>query len=144
MTPQEQLIEFRLNQKKELTPQELLQEFRTSQSSKSSLGMKRAESFKDLSDSVSGKDENFDYTTGAAGGLRAKVSFGETPEEKELILRKIVGEEGYTKDSQGRLALTEVGQINQGMEPIGKNLVLEEEGLSMRDIALARFIDKIA
>ena len=135
MTPQEQLIEFRLNQKKELSPQELLQDFRASQPKTSSIGMRKAKSFEELMSAASGQDERFDYETGAAGGLRAKVSFGETPEEKELILRKIVGEEGYTKDSQGRLALTEAGQINQGMEPIGKNLVLEEEGLSMRDIS---------
>ena len=102
---------------------------------KSNLGMPRAKSFEELRASASGREEGFDYTTGAAGGLRAKVSFGETPEEKELILRKIVGEEGYTKDSQGRLALTEAGQVSQGMEPIGKNLVLEEEGFSMRDIS---------
>ena len=135
MTPQEQLIEFRLNQKKELSPQELLQDFRASQPKTSSIGMRKAKSFEELMSAASGQDERFDYETGAAGGLRAKVSFGETPEEKELILRKIVGEEGYTKDSQGRLALTEAGQVSQGMEPIGKNLVLEEEGFSMRDIS---------
>ena len=102
---------------------------------KSSLGMGRAPSFADLRDSASGRDEGFDYDTGAAGGLRAKISFGETPEEKELILQKIVGEEGYTKDSKGRLALTESGQVSQGMEPIGQNLIIEDEGFSMRDIS---------
>jgi len=102
---------------------------------KSSLGMKRATSFDDLIKKTSDKDEGFDYKTGAAGGLRAKISFGETAEEKELILRKIVGEEGYTKDSKGLLALTEAGQVSQGMEPIGQNLIIEDEGFSMRDIS---------
>ena len=135
MTPQEQLRQFRSLQNEQLSPQEQLKKFRESQSKPSSLGMQKAKSFEDLMSSASGKDEGFDYKTGAAGGLRAKVSFGETPEEKELILRKIVGEEGYTKDSQGRLALTEAGQVSQGMEPTGKNLILEEEGFSLRDIS---------
>ena len=136
MTPQEQLRQFRDSQKAERSPQDLLKEFRASQSGGSSLGMSRPKSFADLDQSSSGKDEQmFDYDTGAGGGLRAKISFGETPEEKELILRKIVGEKGYTKDPQGRLALTEAGQVSQGMEPVGKNLIIEDEGFSLRDVS---------
>ena len=105
MTPQEQLRQFRLLQGEQLSPQEQLKKFRASQSGGSSLGMERAPSFEDLRGSASNRDEGFDYDTGAAGGLRAYISFGETAEEKELILRKIVGEEGYTKDSKGLLAL---------------------------------------
>ena len=96
---------------------------------------RRASSFDDIVRQTSGEDEGFDYDTGAAGGLRSKISFGETAEEKELILRKIVGEEGYTKDSKGLLALTEAGQLSQGMEPIGQNLIIEDEGLSFRDVS---------
>ena len=135
MTPQEQLRQFRLLQGEQLSPQEQLKKFRASQSGGSSLGMERAPSFEDLRGSASNRDEGFDYDTGAAGGLRAYISFGETAEEKELILRKIVGEEGYTKDSKGLLALTEAGQLSQGMEPIGQNLIIEDEGFSMRDIS---------
>ena len=136
MTPQEELAALRSSQKKPLTPIEELRQLRASQDRGSSLGMSRARSFDELLASTSGKDEQmFDYTTGAAGGLRAKISFGETPEEKELILKKIVGDEGYTKDSQGRLALTEAGQISQGMKPVGKNLIIEEEGFSLRDVS---------
>ena len=105
---------------------------------KSSLGGPRApKSFSDLNiSSSSGKDtENFDYKTGARGGLRAKLSFMETQEEKENLLKNLVGEEGYIKDSEGRLALTEAGQISQGMESVGKNLVIEDEGFSARDFA---------
>ena len=126
MTPQEQLRLFREGRQKQLTPQEQLRKFRSSKSGGSSLGLPRAKSFADLVSQSSNRDEGFDYETGAAGGLRAKISFGETPEEKELILRKIVGEEGYTKDSKGLLALTEAGQASQGMEPIGQNLVIED------------------
>jgi len=135
MTPQEQLRLFREGQKETLTPQEQLKKFRSSKSGGSYLGLPRATSFDDLLSKTSGKDEGFDYKTGAAGGLRAKISFGETAEEKELILRKIVGEEGYTKDSKGLLALTEAGQVSQGMEPIGQNLIIEDEGLSFRDVS---------
>jgi len=135
MTPQEQLRLFREGQKETLTPQEQLKKFRSSESGGSYLGLPRARSFDDLLSKTSGKDEGFDYKTGAAGGLRAKISFGETAEEKELILRKIVGEEGYTKDSKGLLALTEAGQVSQGMEPIGQNLIIEDEGFSLRDVS---------
>lgn len=81
------------------------------------------------------EDENFDYESGADSGLRALMSFGETAGEREGILRDIVGEGGYTRDSQGRLALTEAGQRARGMEPIGKNLVIEDKGFSLGDFA---------
>ena len=138
MTPQEQLRLFREGQKKEtsiqgLSPQEQLAQFRASRSVGSSLGMERAKSFDELTTETG--DENFDYETGASGGLRALVSFGETPGDKEAILKKLVGEEGYTKDSEGRLALTPEGQKIRGMEPSDKNIVLEEKGFSFRDLA---------
>lgn len=79
--------------------------------------------------------ENFDYTTGAGSGLRSLMSFGETPEDREAILRSIVGEEGYVKDAAGRLALTEAGQRARGMEPVGKNLIIEDEGFSLADLS---------
>ena len=99
---------------------------------KSSTGLSRLQSFED----ILGKDEQmFDYTTGAGGGLRAKLSFMETDEERQNFLRQRVGDEGFTKDSKGRLALTEAGQIAEGMEPIGKNLIIDERGASLRDVA---------
>jgi len=82
------------------------------------------------------KDKDFDYETGADSGIRAKVSFGETDEEQELILKKEVGDAGYTKDSFGRLALTPEGQRIRGMENISdKNIILEDEGFSFGDVA---------
>ena len=51
------------------------------------------------------------------------------------LLRQRVGEDGFTKDSKGNLALTEAGQIAEGMEPIGKNLIIDERGASLRDVA---------
>lgn len=137
MTPQEQLRKFRESQQKQLSPQEQLKKFRASQSRGSSLGMARPKSFEELSSSSTGKDlGNFDYTTGAKAGIRAALSFMETPQEKENLLRQKVGESGFTKDSKGRLALTPEGQAKLGYEPIEKNLVIEEEGFRLgRDLA---------
>jgi len=81
------------------------------------------------------RDEGFDYETGADSGLRALMSFGETAEEQEAILLKTVGQEGYTRDSKGRLALTPEGQRQRGIEPIDGNLVIEDEGFSFGDVA---------
>tara|TARA_R100001126_G_scaffold102658_1_gene88077 strand:- start:1678 stop:4671 length:2994 start_codon:yes stop_codon:yes gene_type:complete len=105
-----------------------------------SLAFKDLGSGKSLSDLVSEKeskdqDADFDYETGAGSGLRAMLSFGETQGDKEAILTKLVGKEGFTTDSKGRLALTEEGQRKRGMDPIGKNLVIEDKGFSFGDIA---------
>ena len=90
----------------------------------------------DLAGRDSGKDtENFEYKTGADSGLRALLSFGESAEDQEAILEKLVGADGFTRDKAGRLALTQEGQRKRGMEPIGKNLVIEDEGFSFGDIA---------
>ena len=130
MTPQEELRKFRESQ---LSPQELLRKFRAENPTGSSLGMERAKSFADLV--TKSKDQDFDYDTGAKGGLRAKLSFMETAEEKENFLRQRVGDEGFTKDSKGNLALTPAGQAKEGMEPIGKNLVIEDKGFTLRDFS---------
>lgn len=81
------------------------------------------------------EDEGFDYTTGADSSLRALLSFGETPEDQEAILNRLVGPEGFTRDSRGNLALTEAGQIARGMQPIQGNLVIEDKGFSLGDFA---------
>ena len=81
------------------------------------------------------QNEKFDYETGADSGLRALLSFGETSGDREAILKKLVGEDGFTRDGEGRLALTEQGQRARGMQPVGKNLIIEDEGFSFGDIA---------
>ena len=148
MTPQDELRLVRALNSDNISPNQELKITRALNSGEGSvdsilgkpersIGLRTAPKFSDLdSRSESGKDtENFDYKTGAGGGLRAKLSFMETEEEKENLLKNLVGEEGYTKDSEGRLALTEAGQISQGMESVGKNLVIEDEGFSARDFA---------
>ena len=92
--------------------------------------------FDELRRQASGKDEGFDYETGAKGRIRTELSFMETPEEKENLLIRRVGEEGFTKASSGRLSITPDGQSKLGYEPIDQNLVIEEEGFSLgRDLA---------
>ena len=81
------------------------------------------------------EDPNFDYKTGADSGLRALLSFGESAEDKEAILTKIVGADGFTRDSAGRLALTPQGQRAREMDPQDRNLIIEDEGFSFGDIA---------
>lgn len=97
----------------------------------------KARTFEDIlaETKTASRDEGFDYETGADSGLRAKISFGETAEEQELILANEVGREGYTRDSFGRLALTPEGQRKRGMEPINGNLIIEDEGFSLGDLA---------
>ena len=91
---------------------------------------------KTLVDERVGRDrENFDYESGGDGKLRSLMSFGETQGDRESILRSLVGETGYIKDKAGRLALTPEGQKIRGMEPSQKNIVIEDEGFSMRDIS---------
>ena len=91
---------------------------------------------KELVDIRQGRDrENFDYTTGADGRLRSLLSFAETDGDREAILESLVGSDGFVKDKAGRYSLTKKGQEKRGMEPIGKNLVIEDEGFSMRDFS---------
>ena len=133
MTPQEQLKKFRESQ---LSPQERLRKFRA-QSERNPFGVARAKSFDQLDADSTGEDKgNFDYKTGAKAGIRAALSFMETPEEKENLLKQKVGSSGFTKDSKGRLALTPEGQKKLGYDPISKNLIIEEEGFRLgRDLA---------
>lgn len=95
----------------------------------------QASSFDEIVKRSSGEDEGFDYKRGGTGNLRMKLSFMETPEEKENFLRQQVGTDGYTKDSKGRLALTPRGQAAIGQEPIEKNVIIDEEGFTLRDLA---------
>tara|TARA_Y100001937_G_scaffold103547_1_gene142800 strand:+ start:1025 stop:4090 length:3066 start_codon:yes stop_codon:yes gene_type:complete len=98
--------------------------------------LRTGKDLKTLVDERQGRDtENFDYKTGADGRLRSLMSFGETESDREAILKRIVGEDGYVRDKGGQLALTPTGQKIRGMEPIGKNLIIEDEGFSMRDFS---------
>ena len=79
MTPQEELKALRAERnKKQLSAQEELKQLRSSQT------IERLKSFDELiKDSPTQDEQMFDYEKGARGGLRAKLSFMETTEEKE-------------------------------------------------------------
>ena len=63
-----------------------------------------------LADERMGRDrENFDYSSGADGRLRSLMSFGETEQDREAILKSLVGDDGYVRDPSGKLALTAAG-----------------------------------
>ena len=98
--------------------------------------IRTGKSLQELVNERQGRDlDNFDYKSGADGKLRSLMSFGETESDREAILKRIVGEDGYVRDKGGQLALTPTGQKIRGMEPIGKNLIIEDEGFSMRDFS---------
>ena len=93
-------------------------------------------SLQELVNERQGRDlDNFDYKSGADGKLRSLMSFGETESDREAILKRIVGEDGYVRDKGGQLALTPTGQKIRGMEPTEKNIVIEDKGFSMRDFS---------
>ncbi len=98
--------------------------------------LNKGKTLKEMSDERQGRDTaNFDYSTGADGRLRSLLSFAETDKDREAILKKVVGEAGFVRDAGGNLALTQEGQKARGIDPIGKNLVIDETGFSMRDIS---------
>ena len=102
-----------------------------------STGQRKLErrSFDEIIGQIQTPDENFDYETGAGSGIRALVSFGETPEEQAAILATRVGQDGFVRDSRGNLALTPAGQARLGMDVSEKNIVLEDKGISFGDFA---------
>jgi len=74
------------------------------------------QSLEDLVNKRRGRDlDKFDYSSGADGKLRSLISFGETSGDKEAILTSLVGEDGFTRDEGGNLALTEKGQLSRGI-----------------------------
>ena len=81
-------------------------------------------------------ESQFDYTTGIGNiGLRAQLDTAETKEEKERVLSRYVGSRNFIYDANGRLAITPNGQRRLGLEPIDKNIVVDEDGMSFGDFA---------
>ena len=81
-------------------------------------------------------ESQFDYQTGIGDlALRAQLDTAETKEEKERVLSKYVGSRNFIYDANGRLAITPNGQRRLGLEPIDKNIVVDEDGMSFGDFA---------
>ena len=81
-------------------------------------------------------ESQFDYQTGIGDlALRAQLDTAETKEEKERVLSRYVGSRNFIYDSNGRLAVTPDGQRRLGLEPTDKNIVVDEESMSIADFA---------
>lgn len=82
-------------------------------------------------------DKDFDYESGVdATWLRVKLGAMETLAGKEKVLESSVGSKGFTRDSQGNLALTPNGLRTLGIVPnTSKNVVIDESGFSANDFA---------
>tara|TARA_R100001460_G_scaffold41208_1_gene76695 strand:+ start:6704 stop:10015 length:3312 start_codon:yes stop_codon:yes gene_type:complete len=80
-------------------------------------------------------DKRFDYDSGVqAPWLRTKLAAMETLGGKEKVLEDAVGSDGFTRDSSGSLALTPLGMERLGFDATGKNVIIDESGLSMNDL----------
>ena len=81
-------------------------------------------------------DTEFDYETGIDNiRLRGQLDMAETQEEKESVLRKYVGSQGFAYDANGRLAVTPLGQKRLNLNPTDKNIIVDEESMSTGDFA---------
>tara|TARA_R110000803_G_scaffold34965_1_gene75977 strand:- start:158 stop:3265 length:3108 start_codon:yes stop_codon:yes gene_type:complete len=89
------------------------------------------------------EEEDFDYDTGIQNVfLRAQLDMADNLKEKEGVLNKYAGSNGYVRDTKGNLAINPIGQqrlINRGMLDkklrSNKNIVVDESGFSFSDFA---------
>lgn len=89
------------------------------------------------------EEEDFDYQTGIQNKfLRAQLDMAENIEEKEGVLQRYAGSNGFIRDLRGNLAITPIGQrrlISRGMldknQLSNKNIIIDEEGFSSADFA---------
>ena len=90
----------------------------------------------------------FDYDTGVRGrGIRAKLARGDSMDERDGIAENLFGEDGFTHNSSGQMALTPAGLRRIGLEPdyitladgskIGLNRIVDERtfGFTQGDLA---------
>ena len=89
------------------------------------------------------EEEDFDYKTGIQNAfLRAQLDMADNMEEKEGVLQRYAGSDGFIRDTRGNLAVTPLGQRRlsyKGMldeeQVSDKNIVIDEEGFSFSDFA---------
>ena len=89
------------------------------------------------------EEEDFDYKTGIQNAfLRAQLDMADNMEEKEGVLQRYAGSDGFIRDTRGNLAVTPLGQRRlsyKGMldknQVSDKNIVIDEEGFSFTDFA---------
>ena len=89
------------------------------------------------------EEEDFDYKTGIQSSfLRGQLDMADNIEEKEGVLQRYAGSDGFIRDTRGNLAVTPLGQrrlSSKGMldkdKISNKNIVIDEEGFSFADFA---------
>jgi hypothetical protein len=89
------------------------------------------------------EEEDFDYKTGIQNAfLRTQLDMADNMEEKESVLQRYAGSDGFIRDTRGNLAITPLGQRRlsyKGMldkdQMSNKNIVIDEEGFSFSDFA---------
>jgi len=89
------------------------------------------------------EEEDFDYKTGIQSSfLRGQLDMADNMEEKEGVLQRYAGSDGFIRDTRGNLAITPLGQrrlSSKGMldkdKISNKNIVIDEEGFSFADFA---------
>ena len=89
------------------------------------------------------EEEDFDYKTGIQSSfLRGQLDMADNMEEKEGVLQRYAGSDGFIRDTRGNLAITPLGQkrlSSKGMldkdNISNKNIVIDEEGFSFADFA---------
>ncbi len=89
------------------------------------------------------EEEDFDYKTGIQSSfLRGQLDMADNIEEKEGVLQRYAGSDGFIRDTRGNLAITPLGQkrlSSKGMldkdKISNKNIVIDEEGFSFADFA---------
>ena len=96
----------------------------------------------------------FDYETGVrGGGIRAKLARGDNFKEREGIAENLFGEDGFTYNSSGQMALTPAGLRKLGLEAdsitladgskLGLNRIIDERSFGFTQGDLADFAGMI-
>lgn len=89
------------------------------------------------------EEEDFDYKTGIQNSfLRGQLDMADNIEEKEGVLQRYAGSDGFIRDTRGNLAITPLGQRRLSYKGMlnkdkisNKNIVIDEEGFSFADFA---------
>ena len=89
------------------------------------------------------EEEDFDYKTGIQNAfLRTQLDMADNIEEKEGVLQRYAGSDGFIRDTRGNLAITPLGQRRLSYKGMldkdkisNKNIVIDEEGFSFADFA---------
>ena len=78
------------------------------------------------------EEEDFDYKTGIQNAfLRAQLDMADNIEEKEGVLQRYAGSDGFIRDTRGNLAITPLGQRR-----LSSKGMLDKDKISNKNIVL--------